>query len=224
MRNFHLLVLAAWLTGCAGIQSGHYIRVQRGESLKRLSGQYHVPIQQLKDFNPGSSFHPGQVIFIPLKGGILSPQSVIGRSPTSLSYTRGKLLWPVPASKAISSHFGRRWGRNHNGVDIQAAEGSAILAVAPGKVIYSGKKLRGFGNMIVIRHARGLYTLYAHNQMNYARVGQQVARGQLIGRVGHTGRSTGDHLHFEVRQGDKALNPLAFYSRGKSPSLAQHRH
>ena len=129
---------------------------------------------------------------------------------------------PVPASRVISSAFGPRWGRKHNGIDIKAREGSNILAADGGKVIYSGSKLRSFGNMIVIRHPRGIYTLYAHNQVNYVQVGQRVGRGQVIGRVGHTGRSTGSHLHFEVRLGDEALNPLAFYhNRGNYREYAR---
>ncbi|MCY4644055.1 MAG: M23 family metallopeptidase [Bacteriovoracales bacterium] len=201
-------------TGCARMQSGHYVQMRRGESLKDLSKDVGIGADKIKDYNPYAQFSPGEWVFIPLKRGLLSKDSK--GDWLSSRYSSGfDLFWPVPSSKNVSSSFGHRWGRKHRGIDIVAKGGSPIVAAEGGKVIYSGNKLKSFGNMIVIRHAHGLYTLYAHNRRNHVGPGQYVAKGQLIAQVGSTGRSTGNHLHFEVRLKDEALNPLAFYRKSK---------
>ena len=207
---------ALFFQGCAGIQSGHYIRLHSGESSASLSRQFFVSEEKIKRYNPGVSFRSGEIIFIPLERGILSQDVKAIYAHSSQRGLFGDLLWPVPSSKKISSGFGRRWNKNHNGVDISAKRGSTIVAAEKGQVIYSGKKLSSFGNMIVIRHSAEMYTLYAHNRVNYVRKGQWVRRGYPIGEVGNSGRSTGYHLHFEVRKKDYPLNPLAFFIRGKS--------
>jgi murein DD-endopeptidase MepM/ murein hydrolase activator NlpD len=81
--------------------------------------------------------------------------------------------------------------------------------VEQGEVIYSDQ-LRGYGNMILIRHSGGIVSVYAHNQLNLVREGQPVARGEIIGRVGSTGRVTGPHLHFEIRKNNLAQDPLRY--------------
>ena len=207
-----IVMMTSLFYGCAGVQSGHYIQIRRGESLASISRQFSVRPERIKRYNPHARFHRGELIFIPLQRGILSKNSWHDWVASRYS-GQYRLLWPVPDSRHVSSAFGPRWGRQHNGIDIKAKEGARIVAAEKGKVIYSGRKLRGFGNMVVIRHGGGLYTLYAHNQVNYVQVGEQVRRGQFIGRVGHTGRSTGNHLHFEVRMQDEALNPLSFYRK-----------
>ena len=220
LERFFFVVIILGLSGCAGIQSGHYIQLQKGECLSEVSRKVAVEIKKIKSYNPQANFSPGEWIFIPLKRGLMSTSS--RESWISSVYgARLKPLWPVPSSRVISSSFGRRWGRRHNGIDIKAHEGAKIVAAAKGKVIYSGRRLRSFGHMIVIRHTYGIYTLYAHNQSNHVQKGQSVKRGQVIGRVGHTGRSTGNHLHFEIRLKDKAINPLAFYKKANPRVYAQ---
>ena len=220
LERFFLFLIILFLLGCAGVQSGHYIQVQRGESLSGISQKLAVGVKKIKSYNPQANFSLGEWIFIPLKRGLMSTNS---RDSWVSSVYGGRLkpLWPVPSSQVISSFFGRRWGRRHNGIDIKARGGAKIMAVADGKVIYSARRLQSFGNMIVIRHDHGIYTLYAHNQTNYVQRGQSVRRGQVIGRVGHTGRSTGNHLHFEIRLKDEAINPLAFYDKVKQGVYAR---
>lgn len=214
-----ILVIFLCFQGCAGVQSGHYIRLQSGETPKKLALKYRVGAEKIKRYNPNASFRSGEVIFLPLERGIFSRDI---RAPRSFldSGSLGSLLkglqWPVPSSRKISSRFGRRWGKQHNGIDISARRGSTIVAAEAGRVIYSGRELAGFGHMIVIRHQGSFYTLYAHNQKNYVKSGQWVKRGRPIGEVGNSGRSTGYHLHFEVRRGDHPLNPLAFFGKGRS--------
>jgi murein DD-endopeptidase MepM/ murein hydrolase activator NlpD len=117
--------------------------------------------------------------------------------------------WPVEGG-AISSAYGMRRGRVHEGIDIAAGAGSPIRAAATGRVVFSGN-VRGYGNTIVIYHGDGLASVYAHNRENLMQVGQIVSRGQTIATVGQTGRATGNHVHFELRRNGKAINPLRFH-------------
>ncbi|MCL2577345.1 MAG: peptidoglycan DD-metalloendopeptidase family protein [Defluviitaleaceae bacterium] len=123
-------------------------------------------------------------------------------------------IWPVRGQ--ISSGYG--WRRNpfggsgsefHYGIDIPAKVGTPIRASGGGTVIFACWQ-NGYGNVIEIDHGSGLTTKYAHNTRNSATVGQRVERGDIIAYVGSTGRSTGSHLHYEVRRNDTALNPVSF--------------
>ncbi len=106
---------------------------------------------------------------------------------------------PLKGSYTLSSQFGPRWGRVHWGVDLAAAQGTPIYAVHDGVVQYAGYESAGYGNFAQIDHGEGVDIWYAHMTERYVVTGQHVTAGQLIGRVGSTGRSTGPHLHFEVR-------------------------
>jgi murein DD-endopeptidase MepM/ murein hydrolase activator NlpD len=119
------------------------------------------------------------------------------------------LVWPVLGP--VTSPFGVRWGRMHEGIDIAAPSGTAIRAAAAGTVIYAGW-LGGYGNLVVIDHGNGLATAYGHQSSLAAGSGQAVAQGQVIGYVGSTGHSTGPHLHFEVRVNGVPVDPLGYLS------------
>ncbi|MBC7792608.1 MAG: peptidoglycan DD-metalloendopeptidase family protein [Clostridia bacterium] len=114
-------------------------------------------------------------------------------------------IWPVEG--ILTSRFGKRDGKTHDGIDIGAPSGSKVRAAADGDVIYADSHA-GYGNLVLIRHARGLVTVYAHNSKVLVNKGQRVKAGQTIAAVGSTGHSTGPHLHFEVRRGVQAENPL----------------
>jgi murein DD-endopeptidase MepM/ murein hydrolase activator NlpD len=116
-------------------------------------------------------------------------------------------IWPVSAP--ITSPFGWRWGRMHEGIDLGAAYGTPIAAAASGVVIYAGWE-GGYGNLVVIDHGGGLATAYGHQSRIAVSVGQNVAQGETIGYVGSTGHSTGPHLHFEVRVNGQAVDPLGY--------------
>jgi murein DD-endopeptidase MepM/ murein hydrolase activator NlpD len=122
---------------------------------------------------------------------------------------KGKFIWPVKEGVVVS-RFGIRGGTKHQGIDISAPKGSPVLAARAGKVIYSDNKLRGYGNLILIRHDDGFISVYAHNKENKAREGDTVDRGQVIALLGATGNAEAPHLHFEIREGSKARNPLFF--------------
>jgi lipoprotein NlpD len=119
-----------------------------------------------------------------------------------------RLLWPVRGK--ITSKFGRRHGRPHDGIDISVPEGTPVRAAAGGDVVYSSRRLTGYGNLIIIRHTHDMFTAYAHNQSNLVRRGAHVKRGEIIARAGRTGRASGPHLHFEVRRGPTPVNPLVY--------------
>lgn len=114
-----------------------------------------------------------------------------------------------PISGTITSRFGQRWGRSHTGLDIGASTGTKIKAAAGGTVTKSGYS-GAYGYMIVISHGNGVETYYAHCSALYAKAGQKVSQGQVIAAVGSTGRSTGPHLHLEIRVNGVAQNPLNY--------------
>jgi murein DD-endopeptidase MepM/ murein hydrolase activator NlpD len=115
-------------------------------------------------------------------------------------------IWPV--SGVVTSGFGWRWGRMHQGIDISAPAGTTIRAVAAGTVIYAGW-MGGYGNLTVIDHGNGLATAYAHQSAIYVG-GGSVSQGTAIGAVGCTGSCTGNHLHFEVRINGNAVDPMGY--------------
>ena len=121
---------------------------------------------------------------------------------------KGKFSRPVKG--VVTSRFGVRNGNKHQGIDIGAPKGTPVLAAAAGKVIYSDNKLRGYGNLIILRHDGGFISVYAHNSENRSREGDAVAKGQVIALVGDTGNAEAPHLHFEIREGARPRNPLFF--------------
>ncbi len=116
--------------------------------------------------------------------------------------------WPVEG--IVSSGFGRRWGRAHDGIDLAVAEGTPVRAACDGVVAYAGEKLRGYGRLVIVAHAPGLATVYAHNSRLLVREGERVARGGVLALSGQTGHATAPHVHFEVRQDDRPRDPLKY--------------
>jgi murein DD-endopeptidase MepM/ murein hydrolase activator NlpD len=117
-------------------------------------------------------------------------------------------IWPVNGS--LNSRFGPRWGSFHSGIDIGAAGGTSVAAAASGKVVLASYSNYGYGNYVIVRHGNGSETLYAHLSRIYVSMGQQVGQGETIGTVGCTGWCTGPHLHFEVKVGGVAVDPLPY--------------
>ena len=119
---------------------------------------------------------------------------------------------------AINSPFGPRHMpgqavRNHEGVDIAAPRGTSVFAAAEGSVLRTGFDAEGYGRFVEIRHPNGMSTLYGHLSRLDVASGDRLLKGQRIGLVGSTGRSTGPHLHFEVRRGDRQVNPVKVMGR-----------
>ncbi|PCD77661.1 M23 family metallopeptidase [Pseudothioclava arenosa] len=130
----------------------------------------------------------------------------VDKMPFALPVHRGQFRFTSP--------FGQRWGRLHAGVDLAGPVGTPIYAPADGVVIKAGRE-SGYGNMIRIQHEFGIKTIYGHLSRIRVKPGQKVSRGQRIGDMGNTGRSTGPHLHYEIRMGDKPINPMKFIKAGQ---------
>ena len=122
---------------------------------------------------------------------------------------------PIKSSFRYTSGFGPRWGRMHNGTDFAGAYGTPIYATADGVVTSSGWG-SGYGRLVKIQHEFGIETRYAHLARLRVKVGQRVSRGQRIGDMGNSGRSTGTHLHYEVRVGGKPVNPMIYIKAAKN--------
>lgn len=140
-------------------------------------------------------------------GGRLVPG--VGSGPSGV-VGRSGYAWPRCAT--VTSEYGRRWGRMHQGIDIDGNTGDPIFASKAGTVIFAGSS-SGYGLLTLISHGDGVVTAYAHQSALGVRDGQRVAQGQRIGSVGNTGNSTGSHLHFETRVNGSATNPRLFLPR-----------
>ena len=132
----------------------------------------------------------------------------------------GILKFLKPVNAIVTSPFGFRWGRPHQGIDMGAPIGTPIQSAESGKVLYSGWK-QGYGQFIAVDHGYGYETHYAHCSKLLVKVGQVVHKGQVIGKVGSTGHSTGPHLHFEVVAKGVHQNPAKFLNTRLSVSHAR---
>jgi len=141
-----------------------------------------------------------------------------------LKYRSGdKILptgWPLRYGR-ISSKYGWRGRRMHKGLDIAAPARSEIIAVEAG-VVTQSTVMRGYGKIVEIKHSDTYSTRYAHNTKNLVEVGERVEKGQVVALVGATGRATGNHIHFEVRESGKAIDPLKYLSALEHMSLASN--
>ena len=184
------------------------MKLESKNFLFEITEQLGLSISDIKRLNKDKKLEKGEWVFIPLNRGLLLQEI---KNP--MFNFKKSFLWPVPATAKISSGFGRRWGRAHEGIDIPAVTGTHFLAAEDGVVKYAGNKLSSYGNMVVIAHDDDLFTVYAHAHRLFVKTGDTVSRAQVIGQVGSTGRSTGPHLHFEIRKKKKAINPTKLLVR-----------
>ena len=124
----------------------------------------------------------------------------------------GSLNFKVPVKGAVSSVFGQRWGKNHDGIDIAANMGDKVHAAESGTVIFCGEA-GGYGKLIIMEHKNGFKTYYGHLSVTLAATGVFAAQGTVIGEVGSTGNSTGPHLHFEIRKNDVPCDPSQYFTK-----------
>lgn len=184
-------------------------KVKHHDTLKGISKKFMVSSDELLDinnFSDASEIKPGIKIYIPNKKIQLHENSkVTAIEPVKKSSKR--FIWPTQGH--VSSNFGARGGRPHDGIDIPGALGSPIHAAMDGKVIYAGR-LSAYGNLIIIKHKSNLFTAYAHLSKMIMKKGTSVKQGQKIGEMGRTGRATANHLHFEIREKAKPVDPLLY--------------
>lgn len=198
-------------------KKGVYHVVDRHQTLYRICKTYGVDLKEVAHLNgisdPGK-IKTGQRIFIPGAKKVLKVEIVIDdvvAEPVEgkrIAYKTPDFIWPVEGK--LGDVFDETESKRHQGIDIPSSSGTPIKASGAGTVIYSSNTIRGYGNLIIIRHSEEFVTVYAHNQANLVEEGSWVEKGQIIGKVGQTGRASGPHLHFEIRRNNKAMDPLLF--------------
>ena len=213
-----LLPAVISVTACAPFQpyteirsETHYI-VQPGDNMDSIAFLLETTPQQLQQANPWANsgkLYPGMRLSVPAptdSSGIASVSPGGVKTQDDLPPPAAEFIWPLREFE-VSSPFGNRRGRMHRGIDLRAPRGTPIHAAADGRVKFAGHK-NGYGQTIVIDHGEGIETAYAHNERNLVVKGQRVTQGEVIGRVGRSGRTTGYHLHFEYRRHGQALDPM----------------
>jgi lipoprotein NlpD len=220
------------VTGC-GAGYGVYHHVKPGETLQSISSAYGVNKKELlrrnyldKNYNAKT----GDAIWIPGAGRVVSakasrssyknsPPSKKGVNKSKKHYVKKRsnskpsnvdidFLWPLKGK--IYSKFGSLNGETHDGIDISAEIGDKIKASASGRVIYSGNAIKGYGNMVIIKHEGTCSTVYAHNSKNKVAKGDFVTKGDVIALAGQSGRIDVPALHFEIRTGKEAIDPVHY--------------
>ena len=189
-----------------------YHRVTDGESLWSIGQRYGVDAEDIARLNKIKNPRQIPIGKLLLVGFFPRDQTRASLRVPDQVRTKPRLAWPVRAGKLIS-RFGPRSGSFHDGIDIGSPQGTPVYSAHSGRVLYAGRRLAGYGNLIVIKGNDGLLTVYAHNKRLLVSSGQRVSRGQKVAEVGATGRASGPHLHFEVRSKDSrarviALDPL----------------
>ena len=193
--------------------SGLRHKVKKGETISSIAKKYSIDSEKIIEFNKLASVNDiqiGEKLFIP-GGQVIQPKkSYTVRSfyqpPAAKVVSSGKMLWPTTC-RYISQYY--RWG--HSAIDLACNFGSAIYSVNGGTVITAKYGWNGgYGNYVIVDHGGGVQTLYAHFTKLYVQSGQTVNKGAVLGLMGSTGRSTGPHLHFEIRVGGVRKNPLYY--------------
>jgi murein DD-endopeptidase MepM/ murein hydrolase activator NlpD len=204
------------------------LTVKSGQTLSDIAQAYGVSTRTLVEANGLRSAHrirEGQRLTIPGRAAsafpsprtarttaraVLPPiraQAPAAQRPLASALRRGFFRWP--ARGVITSRFGMRWRRHHNGVDIASPRGTPIYAARGGLVSFAGWYY-GYGLTVIIDHGAGIISIYGHASSLLVRGGQGVSAGQQIARVGCTGSCTGSHVHFEVRVNGRPVNPLRY--------------
>ncbi len=191
--------------------------VQAGETIYRIATRYGISPNALMRANGLSDprqLRVGQVLTIPgsYRRFALRRDNSISPGPSRPPAPPHSFAWPI-AGGEVSSGFGIRHGVMHDGIDIAAPPGTPVHAADDGVVVYVGR-MRGYGNVVIVEHSDNFATVYGHDAANIVHEGERVARGQIIGEVGTSGRTTGPNLHFEVRYDNLAYNPLKFLPSG----------
>lgn len=182
---------------------GIIYRVSPGESVASIADKFGIKAKTIMEDNNIDS---------PSSLKIDQKLLLRGATPEFSYQDRLDQKFMYPINTRITSYYGPRWGRMHEGIDFAAPMGSPIRAVSSGRVVYSGWA-SGYGKVVIIQHQRGLKTLYAHNSKLLVRNRESVGKGEVISRSGNTGNSTGPHLHFEVQVNGRPENPLNYIHR-----------
>ncbi|MFQ5480414.1 MAG: peptidoglycan DD-metalloendopeptidase family protein [Thermodesulfobacteriota bacterium] len=212
-----MLILSFFLTSCFG--GGVYHTVKKDETLWRIARTYDVRLSRVaranhirdpRDINIGTRLYiPGatHVLKVPPVSTAKSAPSRKRTVKRDYKKYRGGFLWPVKGR--LLQGFGTKDGIRNDGIDISARENTAVKAAKDGEVVYVGSSYRTYGRIIIIKHNHDIYTVYANNKSNSARVGARVKQGEMIARAGSLDKRD-VFIHFEVREGKRPVNPLFF--------------
>jgi lipoprotein YgeR len=221
IRRTACAALVALLAACGSAPVGPgYYRVQRGDTLSQIARDNRQSVQNIVRWNSLSNpnaIEVGQVLRVdpPARTSTAAAPENPPRArrpmpaaapdsapaPTAAPATSISLVWP--ASGKVIRGFD---GRDSKGIDIVNAEGTPVIAAAAGKVVYAGNGLRGYGNLLIIKHSGDYLTAYAHNQALLVKEGQTVTQGQQIAQMGSTDNDR-VMLHFELRYGGQSIDP-----------------
>jgi murein DD-endopeptidase MepM/ murein hydrolase activator NlpD len=200
--------------------------VEPGQTLWRIARAYGVPLEELARANgiaDPSRVEAGRVLLVPGATHTLEVPPFPAPPPAERSRDAASptpadtFSWPVPGGRVLSRFGDARRSHRHQGLDIAGTTGERIVAAAAGRVIFSGT-MRGYGRTVILQHAGGYRSLYAHGSKLLVSVGDEVRRGQAVAVIGRTGNATGVHCHFEIRKGQVAVDPLLYL-----PQLAMER-
>ena len=222
-RGLAAAALLALGAACSSLPEGGTVHVVRpGENLWRISRHYGVTVDAIRRANrvrDVSELQVGQQLRIPgvekaqpsaaLAQGPDAPHAPPRKGARALALKEADLRFDWPVAGKVSSGFGWRSGRRHEGIDIPAKKGTSVRAAEAGRVIYSGT-LGDYGRVVIVKHAGRYSTVYAHNHRNAVRKGQFIEKGDVVCTVGRTGNARGTHLHFEVRRDRVAHDPLRY--------------
>lgn len=221
--------------------------VEPGQTLYRIARTYEVEVDALMKANgitDPTTLAVGQKLVIP---GAEAPKPIVppgaqeaveshapqlgakqvaaapprrSRPPAAVVMPRGEGVLKWPLRGVLYARFGKKGRERHDGIDLAAPSGTPVRTAKAGRVLYAGEQ-KGYGRIAIIDHGDGLITLYAHNRDLRVRTGQKVRDGQVIATVGESGRTSGPHLHFEVRKNGVPTDPLRFL--GAPPDKQQAR-
>ena len=206
------LIVAGLVPACSR-GTGVYHRVERGQTAYRIAKTYDIDTNVLLEANgidDPRTLQAGEMLWIPGATGTRTVPSL--DLPDVGSRLSGKRFL-IPLRGTISSRFGMRNGRMHEGIDILAPEGTVVRAAGYGVVLYAGDGMSGYGNAIVLDHGEGITTLYGHLSAFHVRSGDPVAAGGVVGTVGDTGNATTPHLHFEIRLEGAGVDPEKYLEK-----------
>jgi len=185
-------------------------RVQQGDTLSAIARRYGTNIGAIVAVNDLPSAHRlsiGQRLTVPVESPLGRAAVALDTAPETSTVTTARLFWP--SRGLLTSRYGWRHRRHHDGIDVAAPRGSPIYAARAGRVIFAGWYY-GYGRTVILSHGDGMTTVYGHASSLLVQTGQMVQRGEVIARVGCTGHCTGSHVHFEVRVNGRAVNPLRY--------------
>jgi len=198
-----------------------YIQTYRGrmgrwmprsaKSLQAYASEFQTTVTDIVNIND-HELSRCDFIFVPMSNDVYQSLLKQGFGRRILNIDPRRYIWPSE-SPVYTSRFGRRFSENHSGLDVAAPMSTPVLAVDDGEVVGSAW-MGGLGKAVMIIHADGMKTVYGHNNDLLLKVGEKVSRGQIIAYSGSTGRSTGPHMHFEVRFQEIAMNPEDFLPYG----------